>query len=770
MAGGPRVLDDEPVVLWEKCIQQSIIVDLREDESIHFSDLESSLAFASHRWTQAPQRQTSIFQEMQKCLILTALQSLLSTATVEEGSFSEIKYGQGQVHYPLPDFSKVAPKVKIPKTPKESPKPMPPSTIHRAHSSPDMLDVVNRVLEDSVFTQERPSLFFDPEESAPPAFVQHLQMLKILMEAQDELERKYISKKEEHRALEMQKYMGINRNTGTFDPDRLLEGDIFRLGMILDDIKEMVDKNLCEQISLPQTSSTPLSLHIKPRVLCVSPPSSPSLHELTFQDQSASLCFGTNEMEDTIDAIGPMITEQTKNTDVQICSRPPHTFQKDLTPSAEDKDQQDETSLLTEGAGFSNILAYFDVTNVSPEESLAASKSTQVRALHLESDLDNCVSLSVEVSCSSEASTGCDNVPKSSLQTSVSQRNETDSGFGSSYLNQSASGSVQQNESFHSQNDPVSSTESEGSCSNLQTTIEPKVQRTFPSVGSELPIASNSVQQWVENANKETIFKVQGRHLWDFADIKHNHISESLSQPILDKMDGGWSPMRSCSCNNEAILALQSDVSRLKKDMKESLIQLPYLTDKLDYLTSKYRHERTTRSRSRSHQRLTANSPLKSQSVGLTLSNTSPSPVKLERMSTYIDPVKSKDSEDTTASDMQFDYSPIEGTKGSATLYLDSGLHSPGPTLSSRGNYTRKSEQFYYHARLKDPAFVERWSPIYSTPTQKPLLQVNYGSSSSLPASQQSLTGRDPPNQTLPYCPVMCFFSTQYLLCLHPRS
>lgn len=41
------------------------------------------------------------------------------------------------------------------------------------------------------------------------------------MEAQDQLERKYISKKDEHRALEMQNYMGLSRNTGTFDPNRL---------------------------------------------------------------------------------------------------------------------------------------------------------------------------------------------------------------------------------------------------------------------------------------------------------------------------------------------------------------------------------------------------------------------------------------------------------------------------------------------------------------------------------------------------------------------
>lgn len=45
-------------------------------------------------------------------------------------------------------------------------------------------------------------------------------MLRSMMEAQDQLERKYISKKEEHRALEMQNYMGLSRNTGTFDPNR----------------------------------------------------------------------------------------------------------------------------------------------------------------------------------------------------------------------------------------------------------------------------------------------------------------------------------------------------------------------------------------------------------------------------------------------------------------------------------------------------------------------------------------------------------------------
>lgn len=92
-------------------------------------------------------------------------------------SFSEMKYGQGQVHYPRPDFSKVASKVKIPKTPSGPAKPAPqsPSSMHRAQSSPGMLELVSRVLEDSVQPSENPYVFKD-EVKTPPALVHHLQV------------------------------------------------------------------------------------------------------------------------------------------------------------------------------------------------------------------------------------------------------------------------------------------------------------------------------------------------------------------------------------------------------------------------------------------------------------------------------------------------------------------------------------------------------------------------------------------------------------------
>lgn len=90
-------------------------------------------------------------------------------------SLSEMKYGQGQVHYPLPDFSKVAPKVKIPKVSSGPARPAAQSAnvMHRAQSSPGMLDLISRVLEDSVQPLEKPYVFKD-EATSRPQLAHHL--------------------------------------------------------------------------------------------------------------------------------------------------------------------------------------------------------------------------------------------------------------------------------------------------------------------------------------------------------------------------------------------------------------------------------------------------------------------------------------------------------------------------------------------------------------------------------------------------------------------
>lgn len=61
---------------------------------------------------------------------------------------------------------------------------------------------------------------------------------------------------------------------------------------------------------------------------------------------------------------------------------------------------------------------------------------------------------------------------------------------------------------------------------------------------------------------------------------------------------------------SEAILALQLEVSKLKKDLQEGLVQLPQLAQKMDYLTSKYRQDREERKstvRTRKHHRSALN-------------------------------------------------------------------------------------------------------------------------------------------------------------------
>lgn len=56
---------------------------------------------------------------------------------------------------------------------------------------------------------------------------------------------------------------------------------------------------------------------------------------------------------------------------------------------------------------------------------------------------------------------------------------------------------------------------------------------------------------------------------------------------------------------SEAILALQSEVSRLREELQECLVQLPHLAQEMEYLTSA--RERRSKSRSRSQPRRTYN-------------------------------------------------------------------------------------------------------------------------------------------------------------------
>ncbi|XP_060685541.1 uncharacterized protein LOC132818498 [Hemiscyllium ocellatum] len=72
---------------------------------------------------------------------------------------------------------------------------------------------------------------------------------KKLRDGQEKLERRYIATKDEHRSLQQRCYLDKNIIVGEFDPDRVMDGEIFRTGMQLENIKEKIDEYICIQAS-----------------------------------------------------------------------------------------------------------------------------------------------------------------------------------------------------------------------------------------------------------------------------------------------------------------------------------------------------------------------------------------------------------------------------------------------------------------------------------------------------------------------------------------
>ncbi|XP_061777083.1 uncharacterized protein LOC133568907 [Nerophis ophidion] len=614
-------------------------------------------------------------------------------------SFGDIKYGQGQVHYPLPDFSKVAPKVKIPKA--STCVPQVPSPMIRAQSSPEMLDVISRVLEDSGQPSE---LFKDTHKQTGPAPGYHLQaeydkllakygqaenlidrmrlgsklssdvcieneesdtanlkegshvglvashiptpvetqvitsdeasdaekmaaelrdiisqftqtvddfkqrvsnkslsteeqqtMLRSLTEAQDQLERKYMSKKEEHRSLEMQNNLGLSRNIGSFDPNRLVEGDIFRVGMHLEDIKEMIDKNMCEQIIAPLLLSTPKAVTMK-----TTPPS--SLHE----GSSAGL---TNE--------GLKVATQ---TNPEKCA------------SEEDELLDERSEVITDDVlKSSNRLSVFPVEGHPEAEDEAERKAG--------------------IGSSQQWTPG----------------RETDSGFGSSYLIKSG-GTLQPISPTES--DGLSASDSEGSSLNLQTTIRPSDANSWQRTSVNSPVRADEVDLWVQSTTKDSL-KLRG------SDASRHYASEA--------MNGEANKQHQCSCDGVVIQALQEDVRELKKNLEG-------LAQKMDYLAFKYRQERRSNCKPRTYQKL-------SRSVD-------------------------QQSREAYRGDR------VNSVSGQFQEKLQANGVSDGSTFGLMESCSKR-ERDHPSKQRTQKANLERWSPS----TQRSFLQVDNASSCSLPAS-----------------------------------
>ncbi|XP_010214508.1 PREDICTED: protein AKNAD1 [Tinamus guttatus] len=70
-------------------------------------------------------------------------------------------------------------------------------------------------------------------------------VLNHLKRCLDALEQNYLTAKEEHCNLQLQNNKDTSIDVGKFDPDRKVEGEIFRLGMLLEDIHEETDDSKC---------------------------------------------------------------------------------------------------------------------------------------------------------------------------------------------------------------------------------------------------------------------------------------------------------------------------------------------------------------------------------------------------------------------------------------------------------------------------------------------------------------------------------------------
>ncbi|XP_074402306.1 protein AKNAD1 isoform X3 [Zonotrichia albicollis] len=134
----------------------------------------------------------------------------------------------------------------------------------------------------------------------------------------DALERNYLKAREEHHNLHLQNYKDKPINLGEFDPERRVEGGIFRLGMLLEDIQEQMEgskgslsslltsyesaQSFCESLTvsstadLPQTRGTETpSFHKKhegerSQTTDVIPPA----NQLSLQGKKCNLCLHIN--------------------------------------------------------------------------------------------------------------------------------------------------------------------------------------------------------------------------------------------------------------------------------------------------------------------------------------------------------------------------------------------------------------------------------------------------------------------------------------------
>ncbi|NXL89013.1 AKND1 protein, partial [Alectura lathami] len=107
----------------------------------------------------------------------------------------------------------------------------------------------------------------------------------------DALERNYLTAREEHHDLQLQYYKDKSINTGEFDPERKVEGEIFRLGTLLEDIQEQTDDSKCRW--------GPLLTSCESAHTSCSPGESSVLSSITDSPEETASLHKSNEGENT---------------------------------------------------------------------------------------------------------------------------------------------------------------------------------------------------------------------------------------------------------------------------------------------------------------------------------------------------------------------------------------------------------------------------------------------------------------------------------------
>ncbi|KAI4549228.1 hypothetical protein MG293_001558 [Ovis ammon polii] len=167
-------------------------------------------------------------------------------------SGNKFKYGHSQIYYWFSNFSKVAPKVKIPKN-YIIDKPL--ITDPQASFSPELRDK-SAVGQDISESTSRSNYVEKQEQrwetTEPSQLVEVLEKLQGHLEL---LEQEFLANKEKHLALKEQVSKHKCPAAKDFDPERKADSEIFKLETPLKDFKEKINKSKCTSaVSLPMNS------------------------------------------------------------------------------------------------------------------------------------------------------------------------------------------------------------------------------------------------------------------------------------------------------------------------------------------------------------------------------------------------------------------------------------------------------------------------------------------------------------------------------------